>query len=119
MADTTISSADEEGGELLNPGNDETMDDNTGNVTKEEESLLAQSSLSTSPPDDQNLIQAKLDETDEDGTPLNEKITQSGKDLDVPGSELDDENEEIGEEDEENNAYSQHQEKEDKNNARQ
>lgn len=117
MADTTISSADEEGGELLNTDNDETFDDNTGNVTKEEEKLLEQSSLSTSLPDDQNLIRAKLDETDEEGALLNEKITPGGKDLDVPGSESDDENEEIGEEDEENNAYSQRQEKEDKNNA--
>lgn len=31
---------------------------------------------------------------------------QSGKDLDVPGSELDDEQENIGSEDEENNGYS-------------
>jgi hypothetical protein len=56
------------------------------------------------------LKRAQLDNTDNEGTPLNEKggtedIT--GGDLDIPGSELDDDNEEIGEEDEENNNYSQ------------
>ncbi len=53
---------------------------------------------------------AFLDNTDEDGTPLNEKAgysKESGSDLDVPGAELDDADEEIGEEDEENNSYSQ------------
>lgn len=41
-----------------------------------------------------------LDNTDDDGEPLNEDA------LDIPGSELDDANEQIGEEDEENNYYS-------------
>lgn len=52
---------------------------------------------------------AELDNTDDDGTPLNEKIDDTvspGASLDVPGSELDDANEDIGEEDEENNYYS-------------
>ena len=59
--------------------------------------------------DDQDLEEAKLDNTDEDGDPLNEVINtygQAGADLDVPGSEEDDANEDIGEEDEENNYYS-------------
>ncbi|MBL7718679.1 MAG: hypothetical protein JNL72_07575 [Flavipsychrobacter sp.] len=51
-----------------------------------------------------NSVRDILDDTDEDGEPLNERNTASG--LDVPGSELDDENEQIGEEDEENNYYS-------------
>jgi hypothetical protein len=59
--------------------------------------------------DDPEIEASKLDETDEDGDPLNE-ITgtygQTGADLDVPGSEGDDGNENIGEEDEENNYYS-------------
>jgi len=52
---------------------------------------------------------AELDTTDEDGTPLNERIDNTltpGANLDVPGSEDDDLNESIGEEDEENNYYS-------------
>lgn len=60
--------------------------------------------------DDAQLKEAELDNTDEDGTPLNEQSMAddlSGEDLDVPGAELDDANEAIGEEDEENNSYSQ------------
>jgi hypothetical protein len=47
-----------------------------------------------------NSAKDLLDNTDDDGEPLNEDP------LDVPGSELDDMNEQIGEEDEENNYYS-------------
>jgi len=59
--------------------------------------------------DDDDLDRAQLDDTDDDGTPLNEKSSasdQSGRDLDVPGAEDDDDNEDLGEEDEENNEYS-------------
>jgi hypothetical protein len=61
------------------------------------------------PGDDENLREAALDNTDNEGTPLNEgsfKDNVTATDLDVPGAELDDANEEIGEEDEENNDYS-------------
>lgn len=51
-----------------------------------------------------NNVKDLLDNTDEDGEPLNEDNTASG--LDVPGSEDDDANERIGAEDEENNYYS-------------
>jgi len=37
---------------------------------------------------------------------LHNKMTKSGDDLDIPGSELDDADEVVGEEDEENNYYS-------------
>ncbi len=60
-------------------------------------------------PGDRNLRLSTLDDADEDGELLNESSSatdQSGRDLDVPGSEDDDDNEDIGEEDEENNAYS-------------
>ena len=56
------------------------------------------------------LREAVLDNTDDDGTPLNEesfKTNITASDLDIPGQNLDDENEFIGEEDEENNDYSQ------------
>jgi len=59
--------------------------------------------------DDNELKRSQLDDTDDDGTPLNEKSSasdQSGRDLDVPGADEDDDNEDIGEEDEENNEYS-------------
>lgn len=76
------------------------------NVSREEKELLRRSSLSMASEDDEDVRRAELDNTDEDGTPLNEKVNLSGNDLDVPGSGDDDDNEEIGEEDEENNSYS-------------
>ena len=105
MADVTISSADEEANELLDVDED-ILADNATNVTKDEKDLLRRSSESMSTADDQQLSYATLDTTDDDGTPLNEKVNLSGSDLDVPGTEEDDANEKIGEEDEENNAYS-------------
>lgn len=105
MADTTISSADEEGDELLNV-DDDILIDKTFNVTSAERDLLQRSTESMATGDDEQLNIADLDNTDEDGAAINEKTDRSGNDLDVPGSEEDDANEEIGEEDEENNSYS-------------
>ena len=105
MADTTVSSADEEGAGLLDTDED-TMTNAESNVSNAERDLLQRSSESMATHEDEQLKYAEVDKTDEDGTPLNEKVGLSGKDLDVPGSEADDTNEEIGEEDEENNSYS-------------
>jgi hypothetical protein len=105
MADTTISSADEEGKGLLDDDEDILMD-KTSNVTKDEKELLRRSGESMATDDDMQLNKADLDTSDDDGTPLNEKSDHSGQDLDVPGSEEDDANEKVGEEDEENNSYS-------------
>jgi hypothetical protein len=69
--------------------------------------------------DDVKLRQSLVDNTDDEGIPLNENADLSGDDLDVPGSEEDDKNEEIGEEDEENNSYSLQDEKEDQNSGKQ
>lgn len=105
MADTTISSADEEANELLDTDEDILVDKNV-NVTQAERDLLQRSSESMATLEDEQLNNADLDKTDEDGITLNERSDRSGKDLDVPGSEDDDANEKIGEEDEENNSYS-------------
>lgn len=104
MADTTISSADEEGEGLLET--DEEIADQLSNVSEQERALLQQSSESTPSEEADDIANASVDNADEDGTPLNEKTDRSGNDLDVPGSEEDDANEEIGEEDEENNSFS-------------
>ena len=108
LADVTASSADEEADDLLDDG-DDTMNDDTGsNVTRQEREDL-ETAANDMPGDDENLRRAALDDTDEDGTPLNEKSfgkTTAPDDLDVPGAGLDDDNEAIGEEDEENNPYS-------------
>ena len=105
MADTTISSADEEGSGLLDIDED-ILTDKAIDVSNVERDLLQRSRESMSTADDEQLNISALDNTDEDGTALNEKADVSGKDLDVPGSEEDDANEKIGEEDEENNSYS-------------
>ena len=84
--------------------------DSESDITPAERSLLDESIENSMTGDSFNLSRAKLDNTDEDGTLLNEKSTAddlSGSDLDVPGSEDDDDNEDIGEEDEENNHYRQ------------
>jgi len=109
LSDTTISSSDEEGHNILDTdGNvdDDIIADKNSNVSSIERELLQQSSETMATNDDQQLKQASLDTTDDDNTALNEKVNLSGDDLDVPGSEEDDDNEEIGEEDEENNYYS-------------
>ncbi|HEX3165849.1 MAG TPA: hypothetical protein VHQ93_06280 [Chitinophagaceae bacterium] len=105
MADTTISSADEEANELLDTDEDILTDKNL-DVTTSERDLLQRSSESMATLDDEQLNNSDLDKTDDEGEMLNERSDRSGKDLDVPGSEDDDANEKIGEEDEENNSYS-------------
>ena len=105
MADTTISSSDEEANELLGTDEDILTDKNT-DVTSSERDLLQRSSESMATLDDEQLNNAELDKTDDEGEMLNERSDRSGRDLDVPGSEDDNANEDIGEEDEENNPYS-------------
>ena len=85
------------------------------NVTHDERELLEQTEESSGSADDLQLQQAKLDNTDEDGEPLNESNDQSGEDLDVPGEDEDDSDED----DEENNSYSLNDDKEDDVNTRQ
>jgi hypothetical protein len=119
LADTTISSSDEEGERIWNI-DDRDEGEGEGNVSREERQRLEETESTTGIPDDQNLIGAELDETDNEGDPLNEQSTGSkvsGSDLDVPASELDDENEAKGEEDEENNSYSLDDNNDDNNRA--
>jgi len=107
MADTTISSADEEGEGILDDLNEEeTTDDNT-NITPQEKQLLEQSDRPVTD-ETKDLKNLALDKIDDEDVP-NEKSNplDMGEDLDIPGSELDDDDEELGEEDEENNNYSQ------------
>lgn len=127
LADTTISSADEEGEGVLDELEDDDMidddetendededdlnDDDTAdadaNVSQEEKDILDDAGSAI--PDDEQLRRSALDNVDDDGEPLNEGSSAnaiSGSDLDAPGTEDDDANEDIGEEDEENNTYS-------------
>ncbi len=114
MADNTASSADEEGDNVFGPqgrsDNDLQMDQSS-NVSGDERAMLAR--MGRDGADDAPLREGRLDSTDSEGEPLNEKGFGEGRndevsadDLDVPGSELDDQDEALGEEDEENNDYS-------------
>ena len=103
LADTTISSADEEGTGLLD------KEDSDGDVSDEEVEILRRGAEEMPDTDDGLIREAALDNVDDEGEPLNEEGLENdfgGSDLDVPGTADDDEYEEIGEEDEENNAYS-------------
>ena len=105
-ADTTISSADEEGENIW--GEEEATDDNSI-VTNIEKKLLNDSANDMLTKDEKQLRQAELDDRDDEGELLNEKSSAnaiSGSDLDTSGVDEDDLDEEIGEEDEENNDYS-------------
>jgi hypothetical protein len=88
----------------------ETEADPDADVTPEDLMMLDRADRGVDESDDaQAPLRAQLDETDEDGDPLNEASGREGymgDDIDVPGSETDDANENIGEEDEENNYYS-------------
>lgn len=91
---------------MIDDKNKPTTTDN--DISPEERELLDDSFDMDLEGDDLAFKQAHLDNTDEDGVPLNEGSGEGldGEDLDVPGAEADDANEAIGEEDEENNAYS-------------
>jgi hypothetical protein len=106
LADTTISSDDEEGVGILDYDDDEETISNTNlNVTNQERELLTDES--TAIKDGGELKQAAVDNQDDEGDPLNENSDDvAGAGLDIPGAGADDANEDIGEEDEENNNYS-------------
>lgn len=121
LADTTISSSDEEGAGILDDPQDQELNTERldANITNDERKTLDDAANKMQTNDQRALEQATLDQVDDDGEPLAEKTSLSGDDLDVPGSELDDADEEVGEEDEENNSYSQDDETEDESNSRQ
>jgi len=113
MADSTASSADEEGDDILEPGDgdDDLRLGGKSNVSRGEKAMLGSIDRRRADSEDESLRTGLLDSTDEDGTPLNEKSfgnerndDLSADDLDVPGE--DDTDEMPGEEDEENEDYS-------------
>lgn len=109
LRDTTISSADEEGDSVFEENIDKDLKESADSNVSEVEKRNLHIAANEMPGDDENLRQAALDSTDEDGTPLNEGSfgkNVSPDDLDIPGTHDDDANEAIGEEDEENNEYS-------------
>jgi len=88
----------------------EELEKNDADVTKEDLELLGDKDQDMDGGDDEQMKGSNLDNTDEDGDPLNEgsgEGYEAGGDLDVPGSDLDNASENTGSEDEENNYYSQ------------
>ena len=111
LADSTASSADEEGDDILEDEDDDLRLDGRSNVSKDEKAMLGSIDRRRDDSEDASLRTGLLDSTDEDGTPLNEKSfgnerndDLSADDLDVPGE--DEADEMPGEEDEENEDYS-------------
>ena len=112
MADTTISSADEEGEGLFTDDEEDETDIVMGteaDITREEKISLQKSDTYMPTRDEDNLEQARLDSTDFEGEVLNERSfgnDRSGHDLDIP-SEIEDMTvNATGNEDEENKHYS-------------
>lgn len=110
MADTTISSADEEGEGLFNdeePDDEDNITDDS-NVTRTEKQLLANTEYRESG-DNDRLQRAALDNTDFQGERLNEGSfgeRQTGSDLDIPEETDETTTESMGQGDEENKYYS-------------
>ncbi|MEI6948740.1 hypothetical protein V9K67_16235 [Paraflavisolibacter sp. H34] len=112
MADTTISSEDEEGdrvfGDERDEGEVEYVMGTEGDVGASERKALEDDEFLPTR-DEHQLRDAGMDNVDFQGEALNERgfgDERTGGDLDVPQTEDDDRMENIGEEDEENNAYS-------------
>ncbi|HZG24082.1 MAG TPA: hypothetical protein VEZ17_05850, partial [Chitinophagaceae bacterium] len=112
LADTTISSDDEEGVGLFDDEELQESDIIMGNdsdVSTVEKKQLEAADEDMPTEDETGLRMASLDQEDEEGDLLNEGSSASsisGADLDISGADSDDPNESIGEEDEENNHYS-------------
>jgi hypothetical protein len=85
MADTTISSSDEEANELLDT-DEVILTDKNLNVTNSERDLLQRSNESMATLDDEQLNIGDLDKTDDEGEMLNEKSDRSGEILMFPGA---------------------------------
>ncbi len=116
LSDTTSASADEEGDDILEAGDEDADIILVGRsyVTRDEKNTLSHIDRRRADSEDLPLRTGQLDTTDEDGTPLNEKSfgndvdndDLSGADLDIPGVSDDDDDEALGEEDDANNDYS-------------
>jgi len=112
LADTTISSADEEGEGLFEDDEEDETDIVLGteaDITRDDKELLERGDEYMPTGDENKLMQASLDNTDFEGEPLNEGSFgefKSGKDLDMQGNMDETRTESLGQGDEENKYYS-------------
>jgi hypothetical protein len=113
MGDTTISSADEEGANIIGLNDDDgDANDSTsgagGNISRDERRTLTDDNYIPTR-DENNLRQARMDNVDFEGEPLNEGsfgTLQTEKDLDIPGSGNERRIDSMSQSDEENKGYS-------------
>ncbi len=111
FADTTISSADEEGRNVFDTDDDKDLSrtDTSSNVSRAQRLALEQTDYIPTR-DEDNLYRADMDNVDFQGTPMNEKgfgeTERTGDDLDVPGTTDETTTTSMGQGDEENDYYS-------------
>jgi hypothetical protein len=109
LGDTTIASDDEEGVGVFDTDDVDDLTEGTEfDVTEDEKETLADTEYMPST-DEDNLKRARMDSTDFDNDPLNEKSfgeELSGDDLDIDDGTGDTENDAMGQGDEENKLYS-------------
>jgi hypothetical protein len=126
LADTTISSADEEGAGILDELNEEESDEEIvmgteADIPSADREMLERGDDYMPTRDEDRLNQASMDSTDFEGEPLNEASfgpERTGRDLDTGDIGDDDKMENIGEEDEENNQWSLGSDRQDQNEER-
>lgn len=112
MADTTISSADEEGEGLFEDDEEDETDIVMGteaDIPKEDKIALQTAETYMPTRDEDRLHQARMDTTDFEGEELNEDSfgeDQSGRDLDIPANTDETRTDAMGQGDEENKHYS-------------
>lgn len=126
LADTTISSSDEEGAGILDELNEEESDEDIvmgteADIPTADREMLERGDDYMPTRDADRLNQASMDSTDFEGEPLNEASfgpERTGRDLDTGDIGDDDKMENIGEEDEENNQWSLGSDRQDQNEER-
>jgi len=113
LADTTISSADEEGEGLFEDdatdADDDAIPGTEADVSKGERVALQRASNDMPTTDDNQLQRARMDNTDFEGERLNEGsfgATRTGNDLDIPDAVDETTTDALGQGDEENDYYS-------------
>ena len=110
LGDTTISSADEEGASVFDRSDDRDLRKTGSSADVGRDEGMALEQIDYMPTTDENNLQnARMDNTDFQNEPLNEKSfgeVRTGRDLDVPGSTDETRTDALGQGDEENKYYS-------------
>lgn len=110
LGDTSISSADEEGTNVFDKDEDEDLrrTGNDADVSRNERTALEQIDYMPTR-DEDNLVNARMDNIDFQNEPLNERSfgeERIGRDLDIPGNNDETTTDALGQSDEENKYYS-------------